>query len=250
MAKEKKKKGIAYRIIMAILLIIIAFCVYKIGTILYEYYAGTREYDSVSEDAGTKDFTGVVDFDALRKKNPDVKAWLYSKDTPINYPVVQGDDNDYYLYRTFLRTYNGKGSLFIDYRCDEPFKQFNTIIYGHRMKDGSMFNSLTKYRDSAGYFDQHKKMMLVTPEGKYDVYVFAVLTIPGDSHLYKTAFRNDSDKQKYLDYVLENNEVNTGVGADINDQIVMMSTCTYEFDNARLVVYGKLSELQEVNKGD
>lgn len=244
--KEKKKGGVFYRIILAVLILIIAFCLYKIGTILYEYHVGTKEYNSVQELAGTQaeSFTGEVDFDALVKKNKDVKAWIYSKDTVINYPVVQGSDNQYYLYRMINGEYNGKGSIFIDYRCENPFETFNTIVYGHRMKDGSMFNSLTKYRDK-GYFDKHKTMMLITPEKKYDIQIFGVVTIPADSDKYQYRFSGENDKQAYLDWIMSKSEIDTGVAASTKDKVVMLSTCTYEFDDARLVVYGKLAERKD-----
>ncbi len=244
--KEKKKSGLLYRMILFILIVIIAFSLYKIGTILYEYHVGTKEYDSVQELAGTQaeSFTGEVDFDALVKKNKDVKAWIYSKDTVINYPVVQGKDNQFYLYRMINGQYNGKGSIFIDYRCENPFSDFNTIIYGHRMKDGSMFNSLTKYREK-DYFDKHKKMMLITRDRKYQVQIFGVVTIAADSDKYRYRFSGKEDKQAYLDWIMANSEIDTGVTASTGDKIVMLSTCTYEFDDARLVVYGKLAEMEE-----
>lgn len=247
MAKKEKKKGnTLYRIIFVVLIIIIAFCLYKIGTILYEYHVGTKEYDSVQKLAGieAEAFTGEVDFDALAKKNEDVKGWIYSKDTVINYPVVQGGDNQYYLYRMINGEYNNKGSIFIDYRCEKPFESFNTIIYGHRMKDGSMFNSLTKYRDKS-YFNEHKTLMLVTPEKKYDIVVFGVVTIPSDSEMYKYQFYSTEEKTVYLDWIRSNSEIDTGVKASKDDKIVMLSTCTYEFEDARLVVYGKLVEMEE-----
>lgn len=238
-----KKKKWLYRIIMVILVIIIAFSLYKIGTILYEYYVGTKAYKQVEALAGVKDgeFDGEVDFAALQKENADVKAWIYAEDTVINYPVVQGDDNSFYLNRMMNKEYNGKGSIFIDYRNQHPFKDFNTIIYGHRMKDGSMFHSLTKYRE-AEYFQKHQKMMLVTPKKKYDVIIFGVVTIPADSEMYQLQFSGKSDKQQYLDWIEEHSETETGVQVTPDDNIVMLSTCTYEFDEARLVVYGKLQE--------
>lgn len=244
--KEKKKDGVFYRIIIAVLILIIAFCLYKIGTILYEYHVGTKEYDSIQQLAGIEEnsFTGEVDFDALVKKNRDVKAWIYSKDTVINYPVVQGRDNQYYLYRMINGEMNGKGSIFIDYRCEKPFEDFNTIIYGHRMKDGSMFNSLTKYRDK-DYFDKHKTMLLTTLKQKYNVEVFGVVTIAADSDKYQYQFSGKTDRQAYLDWIKAESEIDTGVHASADDHIVMLSTCTYEFDDARLVVFGKLVEMEE-----
>lgn len=252
--KTKKKSGVLYKVVIGVLIVIIAFSLYQIGSILHEYHQGTKEYNEIAELAEVKEIAPKdknddsvsidVNFDALRKKNKDVKAWLYSKDTVINYPVVQGKDNQYYLYRMVNGEWNGKGSLFIDYRVDKPFKDFNTIIYGHRMKDGSMFHDLIKYRDKS-YFKKHKTMSLMTPKHRYDVKIFGVVTIPADSDKYKTDFADKAEKKAYIDWIKENSEIDTGVKASAKDKIVMLSTCTYEFDNARLVVYGKLMERKE-----
>jgi len=243
--KKKKKSGWFYKVTIVLLIAIMAFSAYKIITILYEYHVGTSEYEQVQEIAGTqsadkaKTYSGKVNFAALQKKYKNVKAWLYSKDTPINYPVAQSNDNQYYLYRMINGDWNGKGTLFIDYRCEKPFNEFNTIIYGHRMRDGSMFHSLIYYRKTS-YFNKHKKLVLTTPDAVYDVYVFGVVTIPASSDKYKYSFSGESDKQAYLDWIKSKSEIDTGVSVTTDDKIVMLSTCTYEFDNARLVVYGKL----------
>lgn len=249
MKKTSSKNNGFYRVVIIALVLIIAFSLYKVGTILYEYYVGTKEYNQLQELAGTKELAeGVrsltVDFDALREKNEDVEAWIYSKDTVINYPVVQGNDNQYYLYRMLNGEWNGKGTLFIDYRVDKPFRDFNTIIYGHRMKDGSMFHSIVDYRDK-NYFEKHRKMQLMTPKKNYDLVIFGVVTIPADSDKYKMEFYGEDDKQAYLDWIEENSEIDTGVKATTKDKLVMLSTCTYEFDDARLVVYGKLAERED-----
>lgn len=248
MKEKKKKKGSwLYRIIIVVLLGVMIFSAYNIGKILWEYHKGTSAYEEIQQIAmteGAEEARGKIDFDALKKKNKDVRAWLYSAGTPIDYPVVQGPDNQYYLYRMFNGEYNGKGSLFIDYRCEKPFRDFNTIIYGHRMKDGSMFHELIEYRD-AGYYREHRTMELTTPKKDYQVEIFAVVTIPADSPLYQCSFSGSADRQAYLDQVLSASEIDTGVSVSPGDKIVMLSTCTYEYDDARLVVYGRLIEKED-----
>lgn len=247
MGKAKRKKSsTVYRIVIVLLLAVIAFSLYKIGTILHEYHVGTEEYEKVQSAAGTdgSSFSGEVDFEALLETNEDVKAWIYSEDTVINYPVVQGEDNQYYLYRMINGEWNGKGSIFIDYRCENPFSDFNTILYGHRMRDGSMFDSLAEYRDR-DYYEKHRKMMLITPEKKYDLYIFGVVTVASDSDRYKYSFESAEEEQEYLNRIRENSEIDTDVSVSAGDRIVMLSTCTYEFEDARLVVYGKLVEREE-----
>lgn len=245
--ENRKKPGILYRIIMLILLGIMIFCTYKIITIICEYREGTAVYDELAEIANAVPSEDMhIDFDALKKENEDIIAWLYSEDTVINYPVVQGDDNAFYLYRLVDKTWNVKGSLFADYRCENPFEDFNTVIYGHRMNDGSMFKCLLEYRDTEGYYDDHSVMELATPEAVYDVEIFGAATIPSDSEMYKFNFSSDEEKTAYIDWVRGHNEIPSGGGSDVevspSDRIIMLSTCTYEFEEARLVVWGKLSE--------
>ncbi len=245
MEKEKKTNQWFYRIIILILCCVIGFCLYKIGGIIYEYYVGAKAYENVQEIAGLeKDKFGDIDFKALAKENPDICAWLHSSDTIINYPVVQGKDNDFYLYRMFNKEWNGKGSLFIDSRNAKPFEDFNTIIYGHRMKDGSMFHSLTKYRDEEFYKD-HKTMDLLTPNKRYILKVFSVMTIPADSELYRFDWYTEGEKEEYIRTIKSKSETKMDdIDVTAEDKIVMLSTCTYEFEDARLVVFGKLEEVK------
>ncbi|MCI5687673.1 MAG: class B sortase [Emergencia sp.] len=248
--QEKKKSKIIYKIIIFVLLIIIGVCVYKIATILSEYHEGTKAYKELQLLAGIEDMEDLenINFKTLREQNKDVKAWLYSEGTVINYPVVQGDDNSYYLYRMVNGEWNGKGSLFIDYRVESPFRDFNTIIYGHRMKDGSMFRSLIEYENKR-YYDKHPVMELITPKHKYDVEIFGVVRISADSPMYKCQFASYEEKAHYLTKIKENSLINIDeVEVSAEDRIVMLSTCTYEFEDARMVVYGKLVEKKDENK--
>ena len=187
-------------------------------------------------DDGTSPTAG-----SLAEINKDFRAWLTIYDTNIDYPVMQTTNNDYYLYHMFNGEENGAGSIFVDYRNEKPFQDFNTIIYGHRMKDGSMFRSLVDYRD-ADFYNAHKTMLLTTPDAKYDVHVFSVVTVPATSDLYQLEFADDAEKQAYIDRVISESETKMDVSVSASDRIVMMSTCTFEIDDGRLCVYGKLVE--------
>lgn len=242
-----KKPGVLYRVIMIILLCIVAFCIYKIANIISEYRQGTEVYDELAELAEAVPEESLdINFDILKEENEDIVAWIYSEGTVINYPVVQGDDNSYYLYRLVDGTWNSKGSLFVDYRCENPFRDFNTIIYGHRMNDGSMFKCLLEYRDKEGYYEDHRVMEIATPDADYDVEIFGAATIPADSDMYETSFVSDGEKAAYIEWIKSNNEIPGDGGSEVevslSDKVVMLSTCTYEFDDARLVVWGKLLE--------
>ncbi len=243
--KNKKSGDIMYRIIMTILIIIIAVCCIKLGKIFYEYYVGKKAYDSIADRAGAAGDELIIDWDELEKENDDIVAWLYSKGTVINYPVVQGDDNQFYLTHMFNKQWNGKGTLFVDTNCEDPFNGFNTIVYGHRMKDGSMFRSIVEYRDKKGYFDEHRKMILLTKDQRYNLEIFAASRIPQNSELYNMTFYSDDEKAAYLANVASINQIpdyDGSVNVGPSDRIVMMSTCTREVDDNRIVVWGKLVE--------
>ena len=168
-----------------------------------------------------------------------MKAWIYSKGTIVNYPVAQGRDNDWYLHHTLDGKWNGAGTLFIDQNNDKPFEDFLTIIYGHHMRDGSMFGSLVKYRDEE-YYRKHRKLRLYTPEQKYDLAVIGVSTIPATSEMYKYDFDDSAEKEEYIGWIEQSTETKCEEHAGPDDRIVMLSTCTYEFNDARLVVFCKL----------
>lgn len=243
--KRRKSSSLLFKIIVIILLCVIGFSLYKIGTIGCGYLQGRNSYNKIAEEAGAKAGKDdvQVNFDKLRKKYPDVKAWLYSKGTIINYPVAQGNDNDWYLHHTLDGKWNGAGTLFIDENNKKPFKDFLTIIYGHHMRDGSMFGSLVKYRD-AEYYQKHKTLRLYTPKHKYDLEVVGVCTIPSDSEMYKLDFADDAEKQEYLDQIDAMTEMQCETKATVDDRLVMLSTCTYEFEDARLVLFCKLVETE------
>ena len=150
----------ALNVITVCLIGIILVSGYKIGKTMWEYQVAKSAYTNISEKTAKvdpKQFTGVVDWKALKKVNPDVQGWLYQKDTVINYPVVQGTDNDTYLHTRFDKQWSGGGTLFVDCRMEKDFKGFNSIIYGHHMKDGSMFRSIRGYTKEDGYYDYVQK---------------------------------------------------------------------------------------------
>ena len=158
--KKKKKSDIIFRIITVILLCVMVFSAYKVVSILLEYHNGKSAYDALADIAGTGKSAGAgilgssgeddpefldINWEALMAKGSDVKGWLRSRGTSINYPVVQGSDNDYYLTHIMTGESSRHGSLFIDYRCEDPFNCFMTVIYGHRMMNDNMFNRLGNY---------------------------------------------------------------------------------------------------------
>lgn len=236
----------ALNVITVCLVGIILVSGYKIGKTMWDYHVAKSAYTNISEKTAKvdpKQFTGVVDWKALKKVNPDVQGWLYQKGTVINYPVVQGTDNDTYLHTRFDKQWSGGGTLFVDYRMEKDFKGFNSIIYGHHMKDGSMFRSIRGYTKEEGYYDKHKTLELATPHGNYHLVVFsAFITKATDENTYKMTY-DEAEKQAYIDRAWEQSELpitRDSVDVTKSDRLVTLSTCAYDYEEARYIVMCKM----------
>lgn len=236
----------ALNVITVCLVGIILVSGYKIGKTMWDYQVAKSAYTNISEKTAKvdpKQFTGVVDWKALKKVNPDVQGWLYQKGTVINYPVVQGTDNDTYLHTRFDKQWSGGGTLFVDYRMEKDFKGFNSIIYGHHMKDGSMFRSIRGYTKEEGYYDKHKTLELATPHGNYHLVVFsAFITKATDEDTYKMTY-DEAEKQAYIDRAWEQSELpitRDSVDVTKDDRLVTLSTCAYDYEEARYIVMCKM----------
>lgn len=236
----------ALNVITVCLVGIILVSGYKIGKTMWDYQVAKSAYTNISEKTAKvdpKQFTGVVDWKALKKVNPDVQGWLYQKGTVINYPVVQGTDNDTYLHTRFDKQWSGGGTLFVDYRMEKDFKGFNSIIYGHHMKDGSMFRSIRGYTKEEGYYDKHKTLELATPHGNYHLVVFsAFITKATDENTYKMTY-DEAEKQAYIDRAWEKSELpitRDSVDVTKDDRLVTLSTCAYDYEEARYIVMCKM----------
>ena len=187
-----------------------------------------------------------VDFDLLLQQWPDVKGWLYSEGTVINYPIAQDPndtDNEKYLYNFLDGTYNGSGTLFIDYRCAGDFSGETTILYAHHMNDGSMLASICKYAEQ-DYYNEHPVMYLNTPGQNYRLDIFSAYITDADGSTYTFSFNDRASYESYLDSVTRWSYVDTGVEVTADDKIVIFSTCTYEYENARFVLLAKLVPLE------
>lgn len=248
LSKKQKIRRYAENVIMLCLLGIVILSGFKIYQILNNYNKNQGIYEDLSKDVNPDGFTGDIDFDALRKINPDIVGWIYYEDTMINYPIVKGSDNKKYLHTMFDGTYSDFGTLFVDAVTENPFRQFNTIVYGHHMKNGSMFGELKKLKDQE-YVAKHPQMELITPEGKFHLEIWAFLNQPSNSNIYTTNIHDKDARNEYIDMVREICEYTTAVNIAPEDRLVVLSTCAYEYQNARYMVVGKMTpwEGQNIN---
>jgi len=186
----------------------------------------------------------AIDFDELKKINDDCVAWIYIEDTDINYPIVQGSDNSYYLKHLIDGKWNSSGSIFMDSRVSADISDRHSIIYGHHMKNGTMFSGLTKYKEQE-YFDEHPEGWLITPEGTYRIEFFAGYVANVKSVAWDLEFESDADFETWIKEAQKQSWFTSPFSPAVTDRILTLSTCSYEFDNARYVLHGIVCEVEK-----
>jgi sortase B len=177
--------------------------------------------------------------DARRDINGDIVGWLTIPNTAIDYPFAQADDNDYYLHRDINKKSAAAGTIFMDSRCDKGFSDFNTILYGHHMKNGSMLGGLASF-ESETFFEENETGYIFLADETLRLRIFALLVVRPDDAVYRTAGDGDARKTDFLESVRENARLYRDIGVTAEDNIVTLSTCAYEFNGARLVLLARL----------
>lgn len=264
----KKSKRAVFVIIIAFFALAFLFCAYKALSTLHAYSVAGQTYEDLSSkytsvvapttaspadtpespsnfhiSTGTTQSTETspiaVDFAALTEVNPEVVGWIWSEDTVIDYPVLRGSDNNKYLHTLWDGRYNDSGSIFADYKNSPDFSDSNTILYGHRMNNGSMFASITQYC-SQEYYEAHPSFYLNTPAQNYRIAVFSAFTAPVNADVYRIKFYSEDDHQSFLNAVCAQSDIDTDVFVSPADRIVTLSTCTVDDPYERYVVCGLL----------
>ena len=182
-----------------------------------------------------------VDFDILREQNPDIIGWIYSPDTPINYPIAQSEDNDYYLRRLTDGTRNTAGTIFVDFRNSADFSDRNTLVYAHNMKNDTMFGTLSEY-DSQSYYESHRTLWLLTPERSWKLEPIAGFVTRADSDSY-TLFGSREELTGYLHEAVSRSGFESEVDPEQTERIVTLSTCTYQGVDKRYILVCAISEV-------
>ena len=227
---------------------------YEAGDAVYASLASTlihSEAPSVSSAAASSVFIAAssemaeeepemtVDFESLKAINDQIVGWICSDTGIIDYPVLHGKDNSYYLDHLPDGTYNKNGSIFVDCRNLPLFGDRNTIIYGHNMRTGTMFGELVEYGND-GYYEEHPTLQLITPDGSFELQIFSGYVTSGNSDIYRLTFEDDTDFTAYLERIRSLSDFSTDVEVTAQDKIITLSTCTYDYEDARYVVHCKL----------
>ena len=264
---KEKSHAVSNGITVLVLIFAIAVCVIAAGN-LYQIYgqykAGSDEYDRIQNMVVTERAAGTekkpeikevqetgavaldapieIDFESLQEINNDIVGWLYEDAIPsISYPVVQGEDNEYYLHRTFEKADNFAGTVFIDCKNNKDLSSCNTIVYGHNMKNGTMFGKLKQFKEEST-IQKSPYIWMLTPEGDYRYEIFTAYTAEVDSDTY-TLFKGPGEELvKYAEKMQSYSSlVRTPLTFDVHDRILTLSTCTGD-DTTRYVVQAVYQE--------
>lgn len=180
-------------------------------------------------------------FANLHKINEDIVGWISIAGTTIDYPVVQHSDNDYYLNHNIEQKRSSRGAIFMDYRNEDALADTHTVIYGHHMKDDSMFGELSKYKDE-NYYKEHTIITLDTLEQPTKWEIFSVYIYSPDHQFFQYEFENEQQYSDYLSEIVASSMYSTDVEVTSEDQLLSLVTCTYEVSDARFIVHAKRVE--------
>ena len=243
----------SWRVVFVVSLVVLIAALIGLGAIALQYLSQQQAYDDLEQyaslsDSGNKTLAELsVDWDSLQAINPDIVAWIYIPDSPVNYPVVQGSDNEEYLHKAFDGSTGwlaSAGTIFLDSANAADFSDRNSALYGHHMNDGSMFASLSNWQNN-DEFNAHRDIYVLTPQGNYRLKTFALVKTTGDDALVQTNFSSD---ESYLSYIQDklDRSVTTQEGevlsaADIR-QSMLFSTCEYSQADGRAVLFAAVVE--------
>lgn len=259
MKKRKKKTGNAlYFILMTVLLGIFVYSAVQLFSELKSYRDDQKAYDELNQYIEVEEVTEseqkdeevpfeqrvpTIDFESLEEINSDCIGWIYVPNTKISYPVVQTTNNDYYLKRLFNKTYGISGTVFLDTRNESDMSDRHMILYGHHMKNGTMFADAENYKDQI-YADEHPNGMYITPDKVYDITFFAGYLTDAYNDSWTLDF-TDAEFAEWIENAKQRSHFYSEVTPEIDDQILTLSTCSYDIADGRFVLLGILKEREE-----
>ena len=213
-----------------------------------ESYASVKEEAPVQEESTEAEETEEeslipvsvdIQYDELKKINEDFAGWLYYEPLDISYPIVRGNDNDYYTHYTFEGEKNSSGAIFMDFLNKTDYSDYNTIVYGHNMRNGTMFGSLKKMLNDFSIQEENPNFYVFTEDKAYMYEIFAVYLTQADSRTYDL-IRNEEEQQGFLDYVDETATWRSDKVVSAFDKVMTLSTCHGLHSNNRTIILGVL----------
>ncbi len=258
---KKKKKSIPFIVVLVVCIAVLVVSLWQLATIFIEYKKGTDEYDKLQSYVSTEpteesDATGEdgesedetesdaetdqiqrVAVSELKAQNSDTVGWIQIPNTEISYPLMHTSDDSYYLNHTFSKKLNSAGSIFMETLNSADFSDLHTIIYGHNMKNGSMFAGLKNY-SSASYLVAHPNVYIDLEDGTHAYQIFSVYEAEADSDSYTIGFAPDEVYEEYLKKIKDRSLYDTSVSVTKEDSVITLSTCT-KHGEKRFLVHAK-----------
>ena len=262
------KRNLFFWICIVLLVIILLFSGFRLIQGVMEYRKGEKTYEDLSQFVQFETVSRptepslsdteipaepeaeqipVVDFESLLSRNGDTVGWIYIPGTKVSYPVVQSVDNDYYLYSLFDGTINSAGSIFMDYRNDATWLDRHSVIYGHNMKNGTMFADILNYQNR-DFYKAHPTGYLLTPYGNFEIVFFAGYvadpTVP-EENAWELNFADDESYLQWLSNAVSRSAFQSNTVPGVQDRVITLSTCSYAYDDARFILQGVLKPMNE-----
>ncbi len=250
---KSEKKSYWFIPILVICIGVFSFAAYQLFSIWQEYEKGDATYEDIhsiaieEKERSIEEYeTYSYDFDKLKEINSDVVGWIrFDQPEIIDYPIVAGVDNNKYLKTDFNGGTSDHGTIFLDMRNAPTFTDKHAIVYGHNMKNDSMFGALNKYSEEA-FYEENPYFYIYTPDGKVKKYhISSARVVKEDAVCYNLQFADDAQFIEHLQEMESGSLYDTGVDYDENSQLVTLSTCTAA-DDDRFIVQGILIEEREV----
>ncbi len=195
----------------------------------------TQEQTAEPEPEKPAPYVSPIDFEALQAENPDTVGWIRIPDTRIDYPIVQAADNNIYLHTDFEGKDSIYGAIYLDCDSRPDFSGWNNPIYGHHMKDGSMFKDVVKFKEE-DYFKEHQYFEIYTPERTIHLKAVACYYSDSNGIVRKTKFASRESFDSWLDERLSPCGFAQKPEVPVDSMFVLV-TCSYELDDARTLLY-------------
>ena len=232
-----KVTDIAIKIALLLILIAGAYALWDARQV-YDT-AEAANYTAFKPEPGEVESPG---FKELKEINPDVFAWLTVNETPIDYPICQTTNNDKYISTDAEGNYSLSGAIFLDYRNDPAFTDFNSILYGHHMEKQQMFGCLSDFAYES-YFNSHPYGNLYYNGQDHGLELFAlILTDAYDKDFFTPALQGEEEQQRFLDIIAEKAVLQRDIPISLEDRIVLLSTCTSTITNGRYLLAGRITD--------
>ena len=218
-------------VVNIVLILNIFICIYNIFEKIIEYDNADKSYEKIRLEK--------EEDNSLYEKYKDYRGWIKIENTNIDYPILQGKDNLYYLDKDINNEYLASGSIFMNY-LNNGFNDMNTVLFGHNMRNETMFAQLNRYKEKEFFYGNDDIYIELNNSNYLKYKVFSVYITDAKDNYIKNQFDNKNQYKEFLENIKSKSMYESNIELDEDDKIITLSTCSYEFNDARMVVHGKL----------